>query len=79
MTIQNKRDHDLIIEIHTDVRYLRERIDEHNSKFDDVNKCIEKVELRIDKLEGWKQYIQGAIAIVGIIASTAYAKIVKLL
>lgn len=65
-------DHDRIVEMHTDIRYIVSDLRMHR-------KSIEKHHERISALESWKNTINGVVVGMGLAVGGAWAKLMKLL
>ena len=70
MTPGKKSDHDLLIEIHTTMFYVKE-------KMGVICEDVAANTLDIDKMESWKDKVNGALGIIMIFMGGIGAKILK--
>ena len=69
---QRIKDHDLLIRIDERVTEIHKTVQSSHSRF-------EKVECRLDNLDGWRKYVQGSIAVMGVVSTFLSAKIMRFL
>jgi hypothetical protein len=67
-------DHDLLIRIDERLLKLCNTLEEHVNR---TNKQFEELNKRVKKVEEWKTYASGAIAIIGIIFTSFQARIMR--
>lgn len=66
-----KTDHDMIVEMHNDIGYIKENLQLLDRKFSDINS-------KITLLENWKNKVNGALVVFGVLVGGAWAKLERL-
>jgi len=67
---QRIKDHDLLIRIDERVEKIHDTVKSNNRRY-------EKIEERVNEIEDWRKYIQGAVAMITIVSGTLHAKLFK--